>query len=656
MTGNQLRQKYLDFFKSQNHAILPSASLVPDNDPTTLFTGSGMQPMLPFLLGESHPQGARIADSQRCFRVQDIEEVGDNRHTTVFEMLGNWSLGDYFKKEQLPWMFEFLTQEVGLDPQRLYVSVFAGSDGINRDQEAIQIWQDLFSSVDIEAKVVDDAEIHGMQDGRIFSYGASKNWWSRSGVPTKMPVGEPGGPDSEIFYDFGPEHNLHTPEFGPHCHINCDCGRYLEIGNNVFMQYQKQADGSFKELPQKNIDFGGGLERILAAKLNTPDVFQTDLFQPIIQALIKISGQDYAQHLANFRIIADHIKAAVWLLSDGVIPSNKAQGYVLRRLIRRTVRQGQILGIAQPFTAQLAQAVQEIYGSAYPSVLDTNIPQLLDEEEQKFLTTLDRGLKAVHKFIDNQQVQPADDQVALLAFDYYQTHGLPVDIFLDELASYGQYNYSIDDRQHISELVDQHFLKHQELSRQGADKLFKGGLGGDSRKEVEYHTATHLLQQALRDVLGDAVAQRGSNITADRLRFDFTSETRLTPEQKQQVEDIVNQKIVAALPVSFTILPLAEAQQSGAIGLFGEKYGDTVKIYSIGGQQYQPSHPEQVSTTAPDYVAYEVAELDPRPQVYSREFCGGPHVSNTSHIQGHFIIQKDEKISRDAVRIKAILK
>lgn len=653
MTGHQLRQKYLDFFKNQQHAIVPSASLVPDNDPTTLFTGSGMQPMLPYLLGEAHPQGTRIADSQRCFRVQDIEEVGDNRHTTAFEMLGNWSLGDYFKQEQLTWMFEFLTKQVGLDPNKLYVSIFAGSDGIDQDLEAIEIWQDLFKSVGLQAKLINDAEQHGMQGGRIFSYGPKKNWWSRSGVPEKMPVGEPGGPDSEIFYQFdGVEH---TDEFGPHCHPNCDCGRYLEIGNNVFMQYQKQSDGSFKELPQKNIDFGGGLERLLAAKLDTPDVFKTDLFWPIIKKIEQISGQPYSDNTAAFRVIADHSKAAVWLLSDGIIPSNKTQGYVLRRVIRRAISQGRKLGIDKPFLASVAQEVQQIYGLAYPQV---NTQQILDQismEEQKFLQTLDRGLKEVARYqAEIGDSSPTLDQLTQKAFDLFQTHGLPTDVFLDELASHGL-NYAIDDRLEIQDKYQQLFTKHQELSRQGSAGLFKGGLGGDSFKEVQYHTATHLLQQALRDVLGDTVAQRGSNITPERLRFDFTAENRLTPEQKQQVEGIVNRKIAEALPVTFAILPLDQARQSGAIGLFGEKYGDTVKVYSIGGFPQPPAASLQSPEEQANNQAQQTDYFAPRSEVYSREFCGGPHVANTALIEGKFVIQKDEKISRDVVRIKAVL-
>lgn len=632
---------------------MPSASLVPDNDPTTLFTGSGMQPMLPYLLGEKSPYGSRVVDSQRCFRVQDIEEVGDNRHTTVFEMLGNWSLGDYFKAEQLPWFWEFLLQNVGLDPQKLYVTVFGGGDGIDRDNEAVAIWQELFDKVGIEAKLVTDAEQNGMQGGRIFAYPAKKNWWSRSGIPEKMPIGEPGGPDSEVFYEFTDIE--HDQAFGEHCHVNCDCGRFLEIGNNVFMQYQKQQDGSFKELPQKNIDFGGGLERILAAEQNTPDVFKTDLFWPVITRISELSGKEYeGSYIQAFRIITDHIKAAVWLLSDGVIASNKAQGYVLRRLIRRAIRFGRVLEIDRPFAHEVAKAVGQIYSDTYPAVTDTAVLEAIMTEEEKFLKTLDRGLKEVQKFVDGLAGQRLElDQVATRAFDFYQTFGLPVDIFIDELMGRAQLDYSIDERLEIQDKAQALFAKHQDLSRQGSVGMFKGGLGGDSSKEIQYHTATHLLQQALRDVLGESVIQRGSNITPERLRFDFTSENRLTEEQKRQVEDIVNQKIAAQLPVSYTILPIGEAEKTGAIHAFGEKYGETVKVYSIGplpeGSNAMPAVNENAT------LATEITDILPREGVYSREFCGGPHVASTGLIEGRFKIQKDEKISRDVVRIKAVL-
>lgn len=634
--------------------MVPSASLVPDNDPTTLFTGSGMQPMLPYLLGEKSPYGPRIVDSQRCFRAEDLEEVGDNRHTTAFEMLGNWSLGDYFKKEQLEWFWQFLTQELEIDPKRLYVTVFEGDEkaGVARDDEAIEIWKDLYSKVGIEARVIDNAENGGLQGGRIFTYPASKNWWSRSGVPEKMPVGEPGGPDSEIFFEFVDVE--HDSAYGEHCHVNCDCGRFLEIGNNVFMQYRKQEDGSFAELPQKNIDFGGGLERLLAAQQDESDVFKTDLFWPIIDKIEQISGMHYEGDFQYaYRVIADHMKAAVWLASDGVIPSNKMQGYVLRRLIRRAVRFGRELKIDRPFTGEAVEVVQQIYGDQYSQINQPEALTLIAEEEERFLKTLDRGLREVQKVVGNLEGQRLSiDEVAAKAFDFYQTLGLPVDIFIDELMGRGGFDYSIEERQSIAEKSHKLFEEHQELSRQGAAGMFKGGLGGHSSKEIQYHTATHLLQQALRDVLGDSVQQRGSNITQERLRFDFTSERRLTPEEKQEVERIVNEKIEAKLPVNFAILPLNEAQKSGAIGLFGEKYGEAVKVYSIGGKLVGSRDKGEGGSVE---LAGEVDSIEPRSAVYSREFCGGPHVANTSEIKGQFKIQKDEKVSRDVVRIKAVL-
>lgn len=654
MTGNELRQKYLDFFARQGHTIVPSARLVPDNDPTTLFTGSGMQPMLPYLLGEKSPYGSRVVDSQRCFRAEDLEEVGDNRHTTAFEMLGNWSLGDYFKQEQLAWFWEFLTKELSIDPSRLYVSVYEGDQkaGIGRDDEAIKIWEKLFEQVGIKATVVENADQQGMRDGRIFTYPAKKNWWSRSGVPEKMPIGEPGGPDSEVFYEFTDVE--HDPAYGEHCHPNCDCGRWIEIGNNVFMQYQKQDDGSFKELPQRNIDFGGGLERMLAAMKDTPDVFKTDLFWPILAKVEQISGKKYdGENQYAYRVIADHLKAAVWLASDGVYPSNKMQGYVLRRLIRRAIRFGRTLEIAKPFTAEVVAAVQDIYREQYPQVANQEISSIISDEELKFLKTLDRGLREVQKFVDsvNGQKLPTDE-VAAKAFDYYQTLGLPVDIFIDELISRGKINYSIDERQEIVAESQKLFEVHQELSRQGSVGMFKGGLGSTGDKEIQYHTATHLLQQALRDVLGETVIQRGSNITAERLRFDFSAQNRLTEDQKRQVEEIINQKISEKLPVSFTVLPLPEAEKSGAIHAFGEKYGDAVKVYSIGGSVVGRRDKGEGGSLE---LAGESNEIAPRSEVYSREFCGGPHVANTAEIKGAFKIQKDEKISRDVVRIKAIL-
>jgi len=652
LTGSEVRQKYLDFFKSRGHAIIPSAPLVPQNDSTTLFTSSGMQPMLPYLLGEKHPEGNRIVDSQRCFRAEDIEEVGDNRHTTAFEMLGNWSLGDYFKKEQLPWLFEFLTKELGLDPNKIYVSVFNGNDSVPRDTEAVQIWKELFKSVNIEAKDIEDSNTKGIQSGRIFYYPEKKNWWSRSGVPSKMPVGEPGGPDSEVFYEF--DKVQHDPMFGEFCHVNCDCGRYIELGNSVFMQYQKQTDGSFKELAQKNIDYGGGLERILAAVQNTPDVFETDLFSPIIKKIEAISGKEYkAENQKAFRIIADHIKASVMLASDGVFPSNKAQGYMMRRLIRRSVSAGNTLEIQNNFTSQIVDIIIEMYKDLYPQVNDPKIAELISEEEQKFRKTLHSALSEVNKYLNSMSLRGIDAAEAIFiqelsqkAFDFYQSLGLPSDIFLDEVEKHFVGKINLDLRQEIQDKYYVLFKAHQDLSRSSSSGMFKGGLQDQSEIVTQYHTATHLLQQALRDVLGDSVQQKGSNITAERLRFDFSLTERLTADQIKKVEEIVNQKIQSKISVYFQNMPLEIARQTGAIGLFGEKYPEMVKVYTIGALPESGIVGETIEN---------IDQVVEKGSVYSREFCGGPHVSNTSEIKGTFKIQKDEKIAKDVVRIKAVL-
>ncbi|MDQ3098167.1 MAG: alanine--tRNA ligase [bacterium] len=655
ITGTVLRKKYLEFFKNRGHIAVPSAPMVPQNDPTTLFTSSGMQPMIPYLLGETHPEGTRIVDSQRCFRAEDIEEVGDNRHTTAFEMLGNWSLGDYFKKEELPWIFEFLTKEVGLDPTKLYVTVLRGDkdtqiidtegdlNTLDKDNEAISIWKDLFREHGIDAEYVDNPAENGMQNGRIFGYPVKKNWWSRSGVPAKMPPGEPGGPDSEIFYEYS--HIEHDMSFGPHCHVNCDCGRYGEIGNSVFMQYQKQDDGSFKELAQKNIDFGGGLERILAAAYDNADVFVTDLFLPIIEKIEKLTTKKYEnENTKPFRIIADHIKAAVMLASDGVFPSNKAQGYLMRRLIRRAIGAGRSLGLKDNFTKDIVPLIQTMYADQYPQVTEAAILGIIEEEEMKFRKTLDNALDEVKK-VFRSELKTHED-ISKAAFTLYQSNGLPSDIFLDEYEKAFSETISLEDRQSIQEQYEKLFKSHQELSRSSSAGMFKGGLAEHSEQIIQYHTATHLLQQALRSVLGDHIVQRGSNITNERLRFDFTSTERLTPEQIKSVEEIVNQKIQEKVPVYFQNMSLEIARKTGAIGLFGEKYPDIVKVYTIGPLPESGRVGESIESSN------EVVQRD---TVFSREFCGGPHVSNTSEIKGIFKIQKDEKISKDVVRIKAVL-
>jgi alanyl-tRNA synthetase len=617
MTVNQIRQKYLVFFAQHGHSVVPSAPLVPENDPTTLFTGSGMQPMVPYLLGEKHPKGTRIADSQKCFRSQDIEEVGDNRHTTFFEMLGNWSLGDYFKKDQLRWFFTFLTQEVDLKPERLFVTVFRGSEELNipRDDESVAIWKELFKGKGIEAEDADWAERDGMQGGRIFYYDEKKNWWSRSGVPANMPAGEPGGPDSEVFYDFGAELKLHenSPFAAEPCHVNCDCGRFLEIGNSVFMQYQKQPDGSFTELPQRNVDFGGGLERIAAVSINELDVFKTDIFQPLIKEIESLTGQSYeGDRTAQMRIIADHLRAAVFLIKDGVVPSNKGQGYFLRRLIRRaTVKLHQLgSGLESNKLAQIAdKGVLEIYDGIYfDRHQDTElVERVLSDEAQKFTKSLDKGLK----FFEKQSIVTGKT-----AFDLYQTYGFPLEITL-ELAQQKGHQVNVDE-------FKEEFSKHQALSRSSSAGMFKGGLADQSEQTTKYHTATHLLHAALRQVLGKHVQQKGSNITVERLRFDFSHHQAVTKEEIQRVEDQVNEWIEANLPVTKQILPKQAALESGAVAFFVEKYPDEVSVYTIG----QDSEADWIS----------------------KEFCGGPHVSLTGEI-GQIKIIKEQAVSAGVRRI-----
>jgi len=616
LTPNQIRQAYLQFFEAEGHRVIPSASLVPENDPTTLFTSSGMQPLVPYLLGQKHPMGRRLVDSQKSFRSQDIDEVGDNRHTTFFEMLGNWSLGDYFKEEQLRWFFTFITQKVGLDPEKLFVTVFAGNRelGIPRDSESVAIWKTLFKEVGIEAKDIDTSEKVGLRGGRIFYYGEKKNWWSRSGVPANMPAGEPGGPDSEMFYDFGEELQLHeNSEFkNEPCHVNCDCGRFMEIGNSVFMQYQKQADGSFKELPQKNVDFGGGLERISAAVIDDRDVFKTELFWPIIQKLEEKSGQFYeGEAQREMRIIADHLKAATMLIVDGVEPSNKTQGYVLRRLLRRAgLKAHQLNKELVNELPGLSRTILELYQDVHAYYSDdvfNTVELVIRRELLKFEKTLDKGLKVLEK------TKKVDGKVA---FDLYQSYGFPLELTTELLQQKGQ---KLD-----IETFQQEFQKHKELSRTASAGSFKGGLADHSAQTTRYHTATHLLHAALRKIVGQHVQQKGSNITVERLRFDFSQPVALTSEQIKQVEDQINEWIGQDLPVTKQIMEKQAALNSGAIAFFIEKYPDEVSVYTIG--------------------------KDPENDWISKEFCGGPHVTHTGEI-GKVKIVKEQAVSSGVRRI-----
>ncbi len=629
MTLGEVRSRYLAFFKAREHAVIPSAPLVPDNDPTTLFVGSGMQPLLPYLLGKNHPAGTRIVNSQKSFRAEDIEEVGDNRHTTFFEMLGNWSLGDYFKRNQLRWFFTFLTDEkegVSIDPTRLYVTVFAGDakSGIARDTESADIWKELFAEKDVEATDVELlTEAHGsevgMQGGRIFYYEAKKNWWSRAGGPEKMPAGEPGGGDSEVFFDFYPEAGGRciAPGFGPYCHPNCDCGRFMEIGNSVFMEFLKQADGSFTQLPKRNVDFGGGLERIAAAALDTPDVFKMDVFKALVDRMEELSGSSYddPQKIKSFRVVAEHIRAAVFLIADGIIPDNVEQGYFVRRLLRRAIQHADRLGIPKGEFEKLVPIIAAFYQDHYTYFTTEKIEVIqkeVREEEVRFRKTLERGLKEFDKHAFGDSISGED------AFILFTTYGFPVELTKEIALERGM---TVDEAAFKIAMTE-----HQAKSRAGSEQKFKGGLADHSDMSVKYHTGTHLLHKALRDVLGSEATQRGSNITPERLRFDFAFSRKMTPEELKTVENSVNARIEEALPVTFEDLSLEDAQKRGALGLFEEKYGDKVRVYKIGD--------------------------------YSLEFCGGPHVENTSKLgedSKKFKIQKEEAISAGVRRIRAVL-
>lgn len=605
LSHRELRKRFFDFFQNLNHQIIPPIPLVPKDDPTTLFTGSGMQQLVPYLLGKTHPQGNRLVDIQPCIRAQDIEEVGDNRHDTFFEMMGNWSLGDYFKKEQIANFFKFLTDKkigLGLDPQKLYVTVFEGNKSAPKDEESINTWVEVFKNVGINAKVGE----------KIRLYPADKNWWSRAGVPEKMPVGEPGGPDSEVFYDFGTKHDNY---FGEECHPNCDCGRFMEIGNSVFMQYKKLEDGSLAPLPKTNVDFGGGLERLLAATQNDPDIFKTDVFYEIVKAVENATKSKYENkdNQRAIRIIADHIKTATFIIKDNVFPSNKEQGYVLRRLIRRALVKIRQLNNdfsienIKPIVEQVLKTYENIYFENISSDKEQIIPVMLDEIK-KFEKTLKKGLHEIEKI---------DHISAKQAFDLYQSYGFPLEITQEIFEEKGQ-KIDIEEWKKLVE-------DHREKSRASAKGRFKGGLGDTSGQTIKYHTATHLLHQALFDILGNSVRQEGSNITSERLRFDFYSDIRPSDSDKDKIEMTINKKISESIPVESVILPKKEAEKIGAKSFFKEKYPDQVRVYFIG------------------------KNLE---NAYSKEFCGGPHVKNTQDI-GEIKIKKLKKIGSNMYRIYA---
>jgi alanyl-tRNA synthetase len=582
----ELRNRYLKFFADRGHRLIPSAPLLPENDPTVLFTTAGMHPLVPFLLGEPHPLGKRLVNFQKCIRTNDIEEVGDSSHLTFFEMLGNWSLGDYFKEESITWSYEFLTFELGIDPRKLSVTVFNGDEDAPRDETSASIWRRL-----------------GLPSGRIFYLPKEDNWWGPAGATG------PCGPDSEIFFDTGrPDH--------PGCRPGCPCGKWFEIWNNVFMEYEKTADGRYLLLQQRNVDTGMGVERTVAVLNGYDDIFNVETIQPLVTALESLSGKVYADASAPFRVIADHVRAAVFAVADGVTPSNVEAGYVVRRMLRRAVRHGRELGIQQNFCAWLSFSVVETLADIYPNLAaqSEHIAQVLDEEETRFRRTLSRGLRQYHKLEVHLKEQDQTLISGEQAFDLFETHGFPLELTV-ELAQEGGLN------------VDQAGFEkarqaHQELSRQASTGAFKGGLADHTEQTTRLHTATHLLHQALRQVLGPHVSQKGSNITVERLRFDFSQPEKLAPEQIAAVEETVNAQIARDLPVSMTIMPLDQALQEGALAFFGEKYGEKVKVYSVGD--------------------------------FSKEVCGGPHVERTSEL-GRFRIVKEEAVGRGVRRIRAVL-
>ena len=631
MNTQEIRNAYIKFFEERGHVAIKRAPLVLTGDPTTLFTGSGMQPMIPYLLGQPHPDGKRIVDSQTCLRAQDIDDIGDNRHTTFFEMLGNWSMGDYFKDQQIRWMWEFLSEVVELNMSRVYVTCYIGDEryDIPKDTEAAEVWAELYATAGLSNGQADIGSEEagygrGMREGeRIFYYDGSKNWWSRNGAPETTPVGDPCGPDSEMFYDFGTPHD---PSFGEFCHPNCDCGRFMEIGNNVFMAYRKVADGKFEELEQKNIDHGSGLERIAAAKLGDPDVFKISLMWPIVEKLQELSGKTYENHTESMRVIADHLRAATFLAVDGCVPSNKEQGYVMRRLLRRAIRYSFGLGIEQNFLEEIVPVIAGLYASDFPEVADNRktIIAVLVKEEKAFRQTLRKGIAQMQKFA-------SDGLTGAELFMLYDTYGFPVELAVEEATKQG-----VVLPEDWREQFDAKMQEQRERSQTAAKGTFKGGLGGKTMAHRRLHTANHLMYAALKKVVGDHVTQHGSNITEERLRFDFNNDEKVTREQLDEVERLVNQWIEWDLPVSYKEYPTDEAFAMGAVGAFGDRYGDVVKVYQMG-------------------------EGDRR---VSFEICGGPHVDHTGQLAQNddgtpngktFKITKEGSSSAGIRRVKAVL-
>jgi len=597
MTAKQLRQKYLDYFKNNGHVIIPSASLIPENDPTVLFTTAGMHPLVPYLLGENHPEGKKLCNLQRCVRTGDIDEVGDESHLTFFEMMGYWSLGDYWKKEAIEYIFEFLTKELGLSPENFAATCFEGDEekGIARDTEAYGIWRSI-----------------GIPEERIAYLGYEDNWWGPAGVTG------PCGPDSELFVWVG--EGEAPVKFDP------ENKGWMELCNDVFMQYNKTAEGKFEPLAQKNVDFGMGFERLLAYLNHESDIYKTELFWPIIERLEQLSGKQYDNNKKEFRIIADHLKAAVFIINDGIVPSNKDQGYVLRRLIRRSIIKAKGLG----FESEVSKKIIPAISMCHPE-LDSesgNIVDVISMEETKFANRINSFLMDL-EVIANMKIKEEDTEYkpveidAKQLFDWYQSEGVPLEISLEEAKK-----RDIKVEKNAEQTFHQMMHNHQELSRTASAGMFKGGLADAGEETKKLHTAAHLMLEALRRVLGDHVNQRGSNITAERLRFDFSHGEKMTPEQIAQVEKIVNEQIEKDLPVTVEEMTVEEAEKKGAMGVFKDRYGERVKVYSVAN-----------ASTG---------------EVFSREICGGPHVERTGEL-GYFRIKKEESSSSGVRRIKAVL-
>lgn len=595
MTAKEIIDIYISFFEKRGHKRISNSPLVPENDPTTLFTSSGMQPLVPYLLGEAHPQGNRLVNVQNCFRAVDIDEVGDNRHTTFFRMLGNWSLGGYFKTEEIPWLWEFLTSGLKLPKEKLYITVYKGNKYIEYDHTSEALWKAIFEQENIEPKIFAD----------------ETNWWSRSGPPDKMPSGEPGGPDTEVYFKF--DDIEHGKDCGGDDPTKCTCGKFLEIANSVFMQYQKQEDGSLKELSNKNVDFGAGVERLLAAIENQHDMFQTSLFSSMIRIIEVETGKLYKNNYSPMRIISDHLRAATMLILSGIVPSNKERGYILRRLLRRSFDNWHVLG-GKDLTPVIEAIVEE--GAKTDPELKDNFEKIKNsilEEEQGYKKTLGEAKKFISKrYKPSDELKGTSEISEADAFLLYTSYGLSP----TQIKSLG---FIFDDQKFAEKMKE-----HQKVSRKGASKKFAGGLADTSEQTIRGHTATHLLHQAIRDLLGKQVHQSGSNITSERVRFDFNFDRNLTQDELGELERKVNEKIKENLPVKFEFMTLDSAKKIGAIGLFDDKYSDKVKVYTIGHEE----------------------------KPYSIEFCGGPHVDFTSQIKSFKII-KQENLGRGLRRLYA---